>query len=248
MDFKKDSPNPISDDMNKVRAALEKVMSEDLSEIWTILNADEKRKITDNFAIHHFKKNQIIYAENEAPEYLWCLLKGKAKLHKDGAGNRTQILRLIRPVQYFGYRAFFAEESYVSTAATIEPSILGTIPMTVVKELIDQNISVAWFFIRELSHNLGRSDTNIVNLTQKHLRGRLAEALIALKDSYGYEEDGTTIRVYMGRQDLANLSNMTTANAIRTLTDFGNERIIVVDGRTIKIIDEKTLVKISRFG
>ena len=98
-------------------------------------------------------------------------------------------------------------------------------------------------FIRELSHNLGRSDTNIVNLTQKHLRGRLAEALIALKDSYGYEEDGTTIRVYMGRQDLANLSNMTTANAIRTLTDFGNERIIVVDGRTIKIIDEKTLVK-----
>ncbi len=103
-------------------------------------------------------------------------------------------------------------------------------------------------FIRELSHNLGRSDTNIVNLTQKHLRGRLAEALIALKDSYGYEEDGTTIRVYMGRQDLANLSNMTTANAIRTLTDFGNERIIVVDGRTIKIIDEKTLVKISRFG
>ena len=41
--------------MNKVRAALEKVMSEDLSEIWTILNADEKRKITDNFAIHHFK-------------------------------------------------------------------------------------------------------------------------------------------------------------------------------------------------
>lgn len=49
-------------------------------------------------------------------------------------------------------------------------------------------------------------------------------------------------------KDLANLSNMTTANAIRTLTDFGNERIIVVDGRTIKIIDEKTLVKISRFG
>ena len=220
--------------MNKVRAALEKVMSEDLSEIWTILNADEKRKITDNFSIHHFKKNQIIYAENEAPEFLWCLLKGKAKLYKDGAGNRTQILRLIRPVQYFGYRAFFAEEPYVSTAA--------------VKDLIDNNIQVAWFFIRELSHNLGRSDTNIVNLTQKHLRGRLAEALIALKDSYGYEEDGTTIRIYMGRQDLANLSNMTTANAIRTLTDFGNEKIIVVDGRTIKIVDEKTLLKISRFG
>ena len=86
-----------------IKDALEKVISEDLSEIWTLLDGDEKRKITDSFTLHHFKKNQIIYAEHEDPEYLWCLLKGKAKLHKDGVGGRQQILRLIRPVQYFAY-------------------------------------------------------------------------------------------------------------------------------------------------
>lgn len=79
-----------------IKDALEKVISEDLSEIWTLLDGDEKRKIIDSFTLHHFKKNQIIYAEHEEPEYLWCLLKGKAKLHKDGVGGRQQILRLIR--------------------------------------------------------------------------------------------------------------------------------------------------------
>lgn len=231
-----------------IKPALEKVMSEDLSEIWTILSGDEKRMITDNFTLHHFKRNQIIYAEREQPEYLWCLLKGKAKLYKDGVGGRQQILRLISPVQYFGYRAYFANEAYVHTAAAMEPSTVGAFPMSVVKQLIDSNLDVAWFFIHELSRKLGSADTRTVNLTQKHIRGRLAEALMVLIDHYGFEDDGVTLRVYMSREDLANLSNMTTSNAIRTLTAFVAERLIVVDGRQIKIIDQSNLRKISKFG
>jgi CRP-like cAMP-binding protein len=231
-----------------IREALEKVISEDLADIWSLLTADEKRLITDNFTIHTFKKNQIIYAEKEEPEFLWCLLKGKVKMYKDGVGGRSQILRLYRPVQYFGYRAYFAEEPYVSSVAAIEPSTVGSIPMTIVCDLIRRNNDIAWFFIRELSHNLGGSDTKVVSLTQKHIRGRLAEALIALKDNYGYEDDDSTLRIYMAREDLANLSNMTTSNAIRTLSGFVNEKIIIVDGRKIKIINEPMLRKISKFG
>lgn len=231
-----------------IKSALEKVMSHDLSDLWTILSSDEKRLIVDNFTIHNFKKNQIIYAERDEPEFLWCLLKGKAKLFKDGVGGRQQILRLIRPVQYFGYRAHFAQEPYVSSASAMEASVLGSLPMSVADQLINSNRKVAWFFIHELSRNLGNSDTRIVNLTQKHIRGRLAEALIVLKENYGYEDDGTTLRIYMAREDLANLSNMTTSNAIRTLTSFVSEKIIVVDGRQIKIINEPALRKISKFG
>lgn len=231
-----------------IKSTLEKVISEDLSEIWSALDGDEKRIVIDNFEIHNFKKNQIIYAEGETPEYLWCLLKGKVKKFKDGIGGRQQILRLHRPVQYFGYRAYFANEPYVSSAAAFEASSVGSVPMKLVEELIHKNNRLAWFFIHELSRNLGGSDAKIVNLTQKHIRGRLAEALIVLKDNYGYEDDNSTLRIYMAREDLANLSNMTTSNAIRTLTCFVNEKIITVDGRRIKIINESMLRKISKFG
>lgn len=231
-----------------IKSTLEKVISEDLAEIWSRLESDEKRLVVDNFVIHNFKKNQIIYAEGETPEYLWCLIKGKVKKFKDGIGGRQQILRLHRPVQYFGYRAYFAQEAYVSSAAAFEQSSIGALPMKIVEEIIHKNQNLAWFFIQELSRNLGGSDTKIVNLTQKHIRGRLAEALIVLKDSYGYEDDGSTLRIYMAREDLANLSNMTTSNAIRTLTSFVNEKIITVDGRRIKIINESMLRKISKFG
>lgn len=231
-----------------IKAALEKVINEDMAEIWSILSPDEKRIVTDNLQIHSFKKNQIIYAEGDAPEFLWCLLKGKVKKIKEGVGGRVQILRLIRPVQYFGYRAYFAGEPYVSSAAAFEPSTLGAVPLEIVRDLIQNNMKLAWFFIHELSRNLGGSDTKIVNLTQKHIRGRLAEALMVLVDSYGYEDDNCTLKIYMSREDLANLSNMTTSNAIRTLSAFVNEKLLLVDGRRIKIINEPLLRKISKFG
>lgn len=231
-----------------VKNALEKVMSEDLSEIWTVLNSEEKHRIVDAFVIHNFKKNQMIYAEGEEPEFLWCLLQGKVKKFKDGIGGRVQILRLIRSVQYFGYRAYFANERYNSSAAAFEPSIVGTLPMSLVEDMINNNRELAWFFIHELSRNLGGSDTKIVNLTQKHIRGRLAEALVVLSDHYGYEDDNMTLKIYMAREDLANLSNMTTSNAIRTLSGFVAEKLITVDGRRIRILDENRLRKISKYG
>lgn len=232
-----------------VKSTIEKILTEELAEIWALLTNEEKRKLIDYFTIHNYKKNQIIYAEKEDPEYLWALIDGKVKKYKDGVGGRVQILRLVNPGQYFGYRAFFAGEPYVSSAATIEPSTLGTLPMSLVEEMISKNNRLAMFFIHELSRNLGNSDTKIVNLTQKHIRGRLAEALIVLLDTYGYEEDDNmTLKIYMAREDLANLSNMTTSNAIRTLSNFVTEKIIVVDGRKIKILNEPMLRKISKFG
>lgn len=230
------------------KSTLEHIISHDMAELWSVLKPEEKRIVTENFTIHNFKKNQIIYAEKEPPESLWCLLKGKVKMYKMGIGERVQILRLYRPVQYFGYRAYFAGEDYLSSCAAFEPSVIGSIPMKVVEDLIRNNTDVAMFFIHELSRNLGGSDTKIVNLTQKHIRGRLAESLLLLADNYGLEDDEATLRIYMSREDLANLSNMTTSNAIRTLTAFVNEKLILVDGRRIKIINEPQLRKISKFG
>ena len=190
----------------------------------------------------------MIYCEGDIPSDMMCLLKGKVKIYKDGVGGRSQIIRMIRPIQYFAYRAGFAQEPYLTNASAFEASTVCVIPMEIVEELIYANPDLAMFFIRQLSKDLGVADERTVNLTQKHIRGRLAESLVFLRDNYGLEEDGATISIYLSREDLANLSNMTTSNAIRTLSMFASEHIIAMDGRKIKIIDEERLRKVSRRG
>lgn len=223
-------------------------ISASLPDIWRVLNEKEHKLIRENARFINLKKNEIVYYEGDTPLDLMCLLEGKIKIYKEGVGGRSQIVRVMRPLQYFGYRAYFAKEPYVTTAAAFERSEVCLIPMKIVEQILRTNGSLAMFFIELLSIDLGVSDERIVNLTQKHIRGRLAESLIFLKESYGLEGDGATIGIYLAREDLANLSNMTTSNAIRTLSIFEKERIISMDGRKIKVIDEERLQKISRIG
>ncbi len=219
-----------------------------LSDIVCILSEEEKNVLRKNLFIQHYKKNEVIYSEGDVPPHMLCLISGKVKIFKDGISGRTQIIRVIKPVEYFGYRAYFANQNFVTAAAAFESSVICKIPIELIYQWMSTNNKLAMFFIKLLAIDLGISDQRTVNLTQKHIRGRLAEALLFLKDSYGLEEDGATLSIYLSREDLANLSNMTTSNAIRTLSTFASEKLIAIDGRKIKVIDEERLRKISRIG
>lgn len=219
-----------------------------IADMWEPLNDEQREFLSSQFTLQSYKKNEVIYCEGEKPTHLMCLLSGKVKIYKDGVGGRSQIIRMIKPVEYFGYRAYFAKEEYVTAASAFEASVICHIPMDAIRTLLTQNNALALFFIEQLSIDLGIADERTVNLTQKHIRGRLAESLLFLKSSYGVEEDGFTLSIYLSREDLANLSNMTTSNAIRTLSQFATEKLIAIDGRKIKIIEEEKLKKISKIG
>lgn len=220
----------------------------EFSELWELLTDEQRKIVQENHQIRKYKKNEIIYSEGDTPRYIMCLLKGKVKIYKDGVGGRSQIIRMIRPVQYFGYRAYFAAEDYVTSAAAFEASTVLFVEMDIICKFLETNFKIAQFLIKELSVDLGIADERTVTLTQKHVRGRLAEALLFLKDNYGMEDDNLTLNIYLSREDLAGLSNMTTSNAIRTLTLFANEKLIIVDGRKIMILDEERLRQISKIG
>ena len=219
-----------------------------LSLLLDLLSEEQRATITKHATVHVYKKNETIYAEGDKPAYLFCLISGKAKIFKEGVGGRSQIMRVVRPVGYFGYRAAFAGQNYITSCITIEPSMLVRIPVGTVIHLILENPRLGWFFTERLALELGMADERMVNLTQKHIRGRLAESLLFLQESYGMEEDGYTLSIYLSREDLASLSNMTTSNAIRTLSAFATEKMVAVDGRKIKILDKHRLEKISRIG
>lgn len=219
-----------------------------LAGLYDNLTDEQKREFKANLSVQDYKKNEIIYREGDQPLHLFCLLSGKVKVYKDGVGGRSQTMRLYKPVEYFGYRAYMAGERFLTTAAAFERTTVARIPLELLAKFISNNNALALYIIQSLAKLLGKSDERTVNLTQKHIRARLAESLLFLRDSYGLEEDGCTLSIYLSREDLANLSNMTTSNAIRTLSGFASEKIVAIDGKKIKLINEAELERISRMG
>jgi len=234
--------------MNKLmNAECHNIIDNQMS-VFSVLSKEEKEQLKKNSTCTYYKKGDIIYKEGDKPNGLICLSKGKVKIFKEGVGGREQIVRMAKPIGFIGYRALFAEQNYLASAEAIEDIVICIIEKETLYKVLRSNPDLSFNIIRSLASELGFSNNRTVTLTQKHIRGRLAESLLFLKDIYGFEEDGATIKVYLSREDIANLSNMTTSNAIRTLSTFASEKIIALDGRKIKISDFKTLEKISELG
>ncbi len=212
------------------------------------LDENIKQQIIKAATCIAYKKGEIIYNEGDMPAGLLCLISGKAKIFKKGFGGRQQIVRMAKPIGFIGYRAFFAEEIHIASAEAIEDSIVCKIKTEVIMDIARNTPDLAMNIIRAFATDLGFSNRRTVTLTQKHIRGRLAEALLVLIDTYGYENDGCTLKVYLTREDLANLSNMTTANAIRTLSNFASEGIVELIGKKIKVINKDALNNVNNMG
>ncbi|MDD5862919.1 MAG: Crp/Fnr family transcriptional regulator [Prevotella sp.] len=221
---------------------------EQVSAVLGGLSVERRMELTEVLTMQSFRKGGIVYRESECPLHIFFLVRGKVKIYKEGINGREQIVRVYRPDEFFGYRAFFAHEIYRTTAKAFEPSVVVEIPFTFIRRLMEEDFCVARFFIVQLSKELGRSDERTVHLTQKHIRGRLADTLCALVDRYGFEDDGKTLDVTMSREDLASMSNMTTSNAIRTLSTFVEEGLVATKGRMVQLLRVDKIKEIAREG
>ena len=226
----------------------EQKIAHTLSEVWGMLTKEEQQQLVEAVVIRRYQKNEPIYHEGEKPSCLFIPSKGKVKIYKEGVGGRQQIVRMVNTREFFGYRASFVGENYTTEAGAFEDSTILCIPLTIAHRIITTNNAVSIYFLQQLAYYLGIAEENTVNLTQKHIRGRLAEALLRLKNTFGTTDDGKTLAISASREDLANLANMTTSNAIRTLSAFAQEGIVKIDGRRITILDERLLEQTSENG
>ena len=118
-----------------------------LSTLLDLMDEKQRELFIKHMTVQTYRKNDIIYAEGEPSSYLHCLVSGKVKIQKEGVGGRAQIVRVIKPIEYFGYRAAFAGQNYASGALAFEPSAVVRVPIGTIMHIVQQNAQLGWFFI-----------------------------------------------------------------------------------------------------
>lgn len=216
--------------------------------IFNLLTPEEMTVLKAHSSTSRYRKNEYIFREGDPPVGMQYLREGKVKMIKEGISGREQIIRMFTENGLISYRSLLAGEPHNGTAIAIEDSEIVTIPSEILYDVLLKNYNFSLALLKDLALELGHSNLRTVSLTQKHIRGRLAESILFLKEKYGFENDNQTLKVYLSREDLASLSNMTASNAIRTLSTFAGEKIISMDGRKIKITDISRLEKVSKQG
>lgn len=235
--------------MNETLLHSKAVISPKFNELLDLLDEQEQHLLLSTSEVMTCEPGHIMYAENEVSQDLLFLNSGKVKIYKKGAGNKNQIIRLIKEGWFFGYRALLAEDDfYQATAEVFDDAKVISISKETINQLIRQNHKLSMLFIRILAADLAKSNEHTMALTQKHLRGRLANALLLLEETYGVERGGQTLSARMARAELAELANMNIANISRVIGEFVHEGLVAVCRRTITILNKKALKRISEVG
>ncbi len=195
-----------------------------------------------------YQKKQVIFYEGGQPQGLYCIYSGKVKIHKIRDDGKEQIVRLAKDGSVIGYRSLLVSDNYHATATTLEDTMVCFFPKSVYMEILMNNPLFYIKAIQTLSSDLRFAEEMIVNMAQKPVRARMAEAILLLKENFGVEDDNATINTVMKREDIGSIAGTTTETSIRILSDFNKKKFIKLVGKKIKILEQNKLQRISQLS
>lgn len=97
------------------------------------------------------------------------------------------------------------------------------------------------FFAEELQI----SERKMRNLAHMSVKGRVAQALMTLKERFGVTTEGF-IDIVLSRQDLASFAGTTYETVFRIINDLTLDKIITISGKSILITDPEKLVELTK--
>ncbi|QHT67614.1 response regulator [Rhodocytophaga rosea] len=210
--------------------------SRGLAELNRLLNEDKKTV--------HIKKKQQVFSEHSFPNALYYISKGKIKTYKTNEEGREFITGLHAAGDFIGYIELLENCNYKESATALEDSELCVINKPEFFTLLEQNREVSQKFIKLLSNNVIEQEERLLQLAYNSVRKRVAEALLLLYNRYHGQETGETA-IQVSREDLSSIAGASKETVIRTLSDFKDEKLIEISGKSIKILNMNKLLKMK---
>lgn len=212
--------------------------------IFKHLSQEELDIVRQNKTQEQFKRGTIIYRESSRINGCYCLQKGIVKIFKTGIDGKEQIIRFAQSGDLIGFRSVLSNELACTTAEVLDDAVTCYIPSETLVFLVKNNGNFSMELMQITCRELGEANAYITDIAQKTVRERLAEILIHLKNDFGTDENNI-LQISLTREELANIVGTATESVIRLLSEFKQDRLIVLNGRKIGILDESGLIRIG---
>ncbi|MEN3322731.1 Crp/Fnr family transcriptional regulator [Mariniflexile soesokkakense] len=208
------------------------------------LSKEELVRISGCKTSRFFKKGEVIFDEGETINGVYCVKEGICKLSKLSENGKDQIVKMVVKGQLLGQRSLIADEASNLQAIALNDMEVCFIPKSQIINDLQNNSKFSFDVLKEMAHDLKEADNIIVNMAQKTVRQRLAEALVYIHDSFGVNSD-RTLSILLSREDFANIVGTATESAIRVLSQFKKEDLISVVGKQIRIENLEGLKRVE---
>ncbi len=191
------------------------------------LSAQDHERLAVLASVREYARGDFLWRSGDPAEFLTVIVSGRVKIvrHAD-AGD--VILELFGEGEPVGAIAVYNYMPYPASAVCLEPVSLLLVPRRDYFELLDRHPEFARAIIREQTKLLIALTRKVEEMRGQKVDVRIAQLFLTLAERMGKATDeGTVVGLQLTRQEIADLVGTTVESAIRVLSRWGREGVLV---------------------
>jgi CRP/FNR family transcriptional regulator, cyclic AMP receptor protein len=193
----------------------------------------------------HYKKGAVIYQRGDAGDSLLLMLSGRVKIFNTTTDAREVVLNFLVAGDMSGEIAALDGRERTATAQALEATDAFVLYRRDLLPLLSQYPDALLEIVQVLCDKL-RATSEIVEDSQRTMRGRTARGLLRLARQHGRNsKDGIVIDLSVNQRDLGNYLSLSRENTSRQLASLAEAGIIATNGHAITICDSDRLTDIA---
>jgi CRP/FNR family transcriptional regulator len=209
------------------------------------LTQEELKLVNDNRYEATFKPGEIIIKQGSPASNALFMASGMAKTYIEGLNGKNFVISIALPGRLILGPGAYVDSRHTYTVAAITSVQACFINFDIFKHLVRTNGAFAEGLLEDISTKSQNTLSRMVNLSQKKMHGRLADALLYFSDAVFKNDEYEMI---LSRQELGEMTNMAKECVVRILKELEETGVIYSDSSKIKILDRQKLVQISLKG
>jgi CRP-like cAMP-binding protein len=208
--------------------------------LFRCLNEDERKLLGPVCRAVAYEKGEEIFREGDEAADLCFVAIGRVKVVKAGS-DRDVILGLFGTGEPIGAVALFEGKRFPASAIALEPSTILRVPERDFFATIDAHPEMTRRLLQGLMLRQFEISRRLADLTGT-VEKRIARLFLMLARHVGrLVAPGATIPLALSRQEIADMTATTVETAIRVMSRWGKENVVITQPDAFTIPDLRAL-------
>lgn len=195
------------------------------------------------FIMRSYRRNQVVFMEEETGTYMYLVLTGKVKVAKSSSSGRETILAIHKAGDFFGEMSLLDGKTAPATVSAMEDSKIISVSGSDFHKYLMHNEKVLLQIINVLCARL-RQVWQTQSLSSSKADARIRMGIYELAKRHGIQDaHGTIIDLKITHQELAEMVGTSRETVTRVIARLREEGIIEVDQRRMTLLNPQALLK-----
>ena len=192
-----------------------------------------------------YTKGELLFKEGEEVMGMYFINTGLVKVHKKWGSDKELILRIAKSGEIVGHRGLGSDTIYPVSGTALEPTDVCFISLDFFNSTLKVNHDFLYQLMMFFASELKESEKRMRNLAHMSTKGRIANALLFLKNKFGLTPEGA-LAITISRNDMASYTGTTYETLFRMMNELMEENILRMEGKNIFIQQEEKLLEYTR--